>query len=427
MNALLCSDRGSPSGFADRSKPFKWKVASKVTASEPVPVDTVSENVSVEDLLESVVGGKRERQFNRIGLSHGLVVPEYAAGFLSEPRGAWIKHLRLAANVHFQNVAVEVAKGGRRIRVRVVADVKVGEEIQLWFSPEVLMAMQIPFLSPANIKGQNSYSCHLCSEVFEDPNPLKLHLARNCDSLPLDIIWQRLRSFLLPETIATTTTPTRTAQSPPTTTPPPHCPANHTHLHPHSHHRVSAFHPVNHQAPTTPFNYSDPDHLAASHLETIVSNMGTSKQGHLCIYCGKLYSRKYGLKIHIRTHTGFKPLKCKFCHRPFGDPSNLNKHIRLHLQNQSPTSAVAMGTGTSGAHANFYKCHLCSKIMMRKRDLQRHIEMRHFPHDLHSHPQSVRGSSSDSVSNISTNSTCSSSNEEEEEDVDMEDPEIGGI
>lgn len=43
---------------------------------------------------------------------------------------------------------------------------------------------------------------------------------------------------------------------------------------------------------------------AAAHLETIVSNMGTSKQGHLCIYCGKLYSRKYGLKIHIRTHTG---------------------------------------------------------------------------------------------------------------------------
>lgn len=175
--------------------------------------------------------------------------------------------------------------------------------------------------------------------------------------------------------------------------------------------RMSAFHPVNHATtPSTAFNYADPDHLAASHLETIVSNMGTSKQGHLCIYCGKLYSRKYGLKIHIRTHTGFKPLKCKFCHRPFGDPSNLNKHVRLHLQNQTPTQ-----------HANFYKCHLCSKIMIRKRDLQRHIEMRHFPTTDES--QSVRGGfSSDSVSNISSSPCTVSSNgdDEEEEDADIE-------
>lgn len=98
----------------------------------------------------------------------------------------------------------------------------------------------------------------------------------------------------------------------------------------------------------------------AAHLETIVSNMGTSKQGHICIYCGKLYSRKYGLKIHIRTHTGFKPLKCKYCLRPFGDPSNLNKHVRLHSQGNST-----------------YKCNLCDKILVRRRDLERHIQSRH--------------------------------------------------
>ena len=99
---------------------------------------------------------------------------------------------------------------------------------------------------------------------------------------------------------------------------------------------------------------------AAAHLETIVSNMGTSKQGHLCIYCGKLYSRKYGLKIHIRTHTGFKPLKCKYCFRPFGDPSNLNKHVRLHVQGST-----------------IYKCPECEKILVRRRDLERHIQSRH--------------------------------------------------
>lgn len=115
------------------------------------------------------------------------------------------------------------------------------------------------------------------------------------------------------------------------------------------------------QPPTTsPLN-------AAAQIEAIVSNMGASKQGHLCIYCGKVYSRKYGLKIHIRTHTGFKPLKCKFCLRPFGDPSNLNKHVRLHLQNNATSSSSTEG----------YQCNMCHKIVGRRRDLQKHMETRH--------------------------------------------------
>lgn len=41
-----------------------------------------------------------------------------------------------------------------------------------------------------------------------------------------------------------------------------------------------------------------------------------------------------------RTHTGFKPLKCKYCYRPFGDPSNLNKHVRLHAEGDTPYKYV---------------------------------------------------------------------------------------
>lgn len=153
------------------------------------------------------------------------------------------------------------------------------------------------------------YCCHHCCRVYENPNPLKLHLARNCDQLDENVIWKRLQTELLSRHQRKLMIYSRNFEL----------------INPyHRHHavtsilpsssnnnpRMSAFQPVvqNIKCGTspsppmpipnlstlTPGNVSDSALAAAAHLETIVSNMGTSKQGHLCIYCGKLYSRKYG-------------------------------------------------------------------------------------------------------------------------------------
>lgn len=263
--------------------------------------------------------------------------------------------------------------------------------------------MLIDFLS--HQIGKNCYRCTECSKIFENPNPLKFHIATNCERNGDDELWHRLDHSLrkpsIPASVSTSsvqwpyeinTSSTTTSHHPKPmhfdtenlrnySSSPSHLPIVQSYHSPHhlqQHiHRFSAFQPPL-LMPSLPYQMPQSQQppivtaanvttnsdkvvaAAAAQLETIVSNMGTSKQGHICIYCGKLYSRKYGLKIHIRTHTGFKPLKCKYCLRPFGDPSNLNKHIRLHVQEKS-----------------LYKCNLCTKILVRRRDLLRHMNIKH--------------------------------------------------
>jgi hypothetical protein len=67
---------------------------------------------------------------------------------------------------------------------------------------------------------------------------------------------------------------------------------------PRSYHKQDVLPPSNFQQQSSIATMADFSH--AAEMETLVSNLGRSKKGHLCIYCGKIYSRKYGLKIHIR-------------------------------------------------------------------------------------------------------------------------------
>lgn len=348
-----------------------------VRASEQLLKDTITCEFSAQELLRTT---ETVAEVVRLASTpHGFL---YAIN--SVLPFEWIRQTKLAKGVHENNAILERTQSGK-LRVRLVKSVEKGGEIYLWFSEEICSFMQITFLRLDNIQGQYRYMCHECQKTYENPNPLKIHLATKCEMYSVEVLYHRLSealSHLIEQP---------TMQAAGTLPPGPLYPRySGTFVsRPSLSCQNSAFIPTAFDSSLLGQRASSASIAAATHLETIVSNMGTSKDGHICIYCGKLYSRKYGLKIHIRTHTGFKPLKCKYCFRPFGDPSNLNKHLRLHAQGSAS-----------------YKCNICNKVLVRRRDLQRHVQTRH-------------GISAPNDSPLS-----STSGDDEEDDGDGEDVDI---
>ncbi|CAH2107843.1 unnamed protein product [Euphydryas editha] len=217
-----------------------------------------------------------------------------------------------------------------RLSLRLTADAPPLHELLLWFDEQTLAHLDMPFLTLRNITGKKNYTCHICDAEFEQPNPLKIHMFLSCRTFEPDVFWERCISQLRSSTSSAAFNPSS----------------------------VSLPLRLGTLPPVTPV--TDP-----AQLESLAAAWGRSRDGHVCLYCGKLYSRKYGLKIHIRTHTGYKPLRCKHCLRAFGDPSNLNKHVRLHASTSNSTE---------------HSCALCHKPLARRRDLLRHLRAHHPQH-----------------------------------------------
>lgn len=64
----------------------------------------------------------------------------------------WLRSLTLAHDTYSHNAQLEISSD-HRLRVKIVKNLVIDEEIQLWFSDEILVILAVPFLTPANILG----------------------------------------------------------------------------------------------------------------------------------------------------------------------------------------------------------------------------------------------------------------------------------
>lgn len=324
----------------------------------------------------------------------------------------WMRYTCPAMNCHQQNVTMTLAlktldgdlsnhlhPGGSSFTASVVfrttRKIWPKEELFFWPSVSLLLSMNIPFLSPANIVSGNCYACTECGQVYSQPNPLKLHLRFECpfkhqpdamvlpdfspsSTIPLPELSSSSNSSMsslvemsrlaLPGSTITTTTAAAAAvieenlaslRLNMNRTFKPTIKADESLLHDNDDSNSGEREPRGHHHRREYHHHHHHHHLANANGH---SHRAQLRKLHPCIYCGKVYTRKYGLKIHIRTHTGVKPLSCRFCGRSFSDPSNLNKHVRLHVQQQlQPTSPVATanaaGVGKNKEHERLALCN----------------------------------------------------------------------
>ncbi|KAK3907494.1 Transcriptional repressor scratch 1 [Frankliniella fusca] len=73
----------------------------------------------------------------------------------------------------------------------------------------------------------------------------------------------------------------------------------------------------------------------------------THRPRHACGVCGKLFSRLWSARCHMRSHTNERPYGCAHCGLTFADRNNLRGHMRSHARERGVSSCPHCGKAFS--------------------------------------------------------------------------------
>uniref|UniRef100_A0A1Y1JRV8 C2H2-type domain-containing protein n=2 Tax=Photinus pyralis TaxID=7054 RepID=A0A1Y1JRV8_PHOPY len=95
--------------------------------------------------------------------------------------------------------------------------------------------------------------------------------------------------------------------------------------------------------------------LLKAHMKESHANIKNAEKSYVCQICDKRYSQNKFLVLHLRSHTGERPLHCGTCGKSFSLPSSLHKHRLVHN------------------HERKFSCTLCGKSFKQMSNLTVHM------------------------------------------------------